>query len=79
VPDSFFNTAYRLLDQVTVESGFSDEIIEHACEARSILCTEPGYEPDRFDRLSRNNGEFTSFKVLNSNSLVCFECNGRQG
>ncbi len=79
VPDSFFNAAYRLLDQVTVEPDFNDAIVEHACEGHSILCTEPGFEPDRFGRLSRNDGEFTSLKVLNSNSLVCFECNGKRG
>lgn len=77
VPNEFFNQAYHLADQVTVESDFSDAILEHACEGHSILCTEPTYQPDRFGRLSRNDGEFTPFKVLNSNSLVCFECNGR--
>jgi hypothetical protein len=79
VPEKFFGSAYHLADQVTVEPDFNDAILKHACEGHSILCTEPGYEPDRFRRLSRNDGEFISLQVLNSTQLVCFECDGRRG
>jgi hypothetical protein len=75
-PESFFNMAYHLPDQVTAESDFGDTTLAQACAADSILCTEPGYEPDRFSRLSRNDGGFTRFKLLNSTSLACFECSG---
>lgn len=75
VPKGFFDNTYHLMDQVVLESDFSDAAVDRACASRSILCTEPAFESERFDQLSRRSGDgFTPFELLNSSSLVCYEC-----
>jgi len=74
-PKSFFDTTYRLMDQLVLESEFSDATVERACQARSIVCMEPAFDHQLFGQLSRKNGNgFSPFVLLNSTSLACYEC-----
>jgi hypothetical protein len=75
VPKGFFDDAYQLLDQVTVESNFSEATIDHVCHERSIVCTELEFEHEQFDRLlQKYAAALTRFPLLNSTSLSCYQC-----
>ncbi len=76
VPKSFFDTAYHLLDQLTIESDFSKTTIDHVCQTNSIVCTEPDYEREQFDPLlQKYPAALRPFPILNSHTLRCYQCN----
>lgn len=75
VPKGFFDDAYQLMDQVTVESNFSEATIDHVCHERSLVCTELDFEHEQFDRLlQKYAAALTRFPLLNSTSLSCYQC-----
>ncbi|HUI27466.1 MAG TPA: hypothetical protein VL403_15395 [Candidatus Kryptonia bacterium] len=74
-PDSFFQQAYKLLDQTTIETTFDAAAIERTCSEQMVLCYEPNADRERFDPLrERYESVLRRFPLLNATELVCYEC-----
>jgi hypothetical protein len=74
-PDSFFQQAYKLMDQVTVETTIDAAAIERTCREQMVTCYEPNTDRERFDPLYRQyESVLRRFPLLNTTELVCYEC-----
>ena len=75
VPKGVFDDAYHVMDQLTVESDFSEAAVSRACHGQSIVCAELAFDGEPFKRVLQDHAlGLVPFPILNSTSLSCYQC-----
>jgi hypothetical protein len=73
--DGIYQTAYKILDNLTFEQTFADSTVAHACAQHAVLCYEPAFDQERMQPLlDSHRSTLEPFPLLNSVELVCYEC-----
>jgi hypothetical protein len=74
-PSSFFNQTYHLRDTVALERSFEPHTLETACASRPVVCYEPSFDGESFQRMSAlMRDRLQPFELLNTQEMQCFEC-----
>jgi hypothetical protein len=74
-PESLFQVAYGIMDNLTLSNQFNPESVDKACAQGALLCYEPNFDRERMDPLAAaNQHRLVDYPVNNSFELYCFDC-----
>lgn len=74
-PEEFFQQAYGVRDQLTIDDQFIEETLVWACAEHLLICYEPNRDRLLFHPLMTRFGEaLKAVPLLNSRELTCFDC-----
>jgi hypothetical protein len=74
-PESHFQLAYGISDNLTIAQDFEMARVDDACARDALVCFEPNFDADRMRPLfERRAPPFRNFSLLNSFELYCYEC-----